>query len=67
MGLFFVCNWPFVVFGSWIGRDPNMEKSSKLSSRIPRMMPSSNPWFLGYCLNIPIASIIPTLVVYYEI
>ena len=63
----FVANVPFVLFGSWLGRDPVKMAVSVKPNRMKRELPKSYPWFIGYKLNMIFASIVPTVVVYYEI
>lgn len=67
LSVLFFLNAPFILFGSWVGRDPIKMTSPTKTNRIIRELPTSLPWFLGYKFNFIISSVIPTFVIYYAI
>jgi hypothetical protein len=63
----FCLNVPFVFAGSWCGRDNVKMSVPTKTNRVARELPQSNPWFVGYKLNLIFSSIIPTIVIYYAL
>jgi len=67
MTFLFMANAPFLLFGQWVGRDPIKMQVSTKTNRMARDIPQNLPWFTGFKINLIFSSVIPTLVIYYEI